>query len=115
MVAGFEAAAGSQRVTFQVQDRHRAQDCCLQCGPSAGQPRLCTGGECHGTGDPAGSSQLGGSERAGRKRGGIRGAESPCQATLVPWGSLGLEISASAFPSFHLSHPFAWPLLHRPN
>ncbi|XP_075273474.1 von Willebrand factor A domain-containing protein 5B2 isoform X2 [Opisthocomus hoazin] len=44
VVAGFEAAAGSQRVTFQVQDRHRAQDCCLQCGPSAGQPRLCTGG-----------------------------------------------------------------------
>ncbi|NWS65694.1 VW5B2 protein, partial [Crotophaga sulcirostris] len=28
VVAGFEAAAGSRRVRFQVQNRHRAQDCC---------------------------------------------------------------------------------------
>ncbi|KFR00554.1 von Willebrand factor A domain-containing protein 5B2, partial [Nipponia nippon] len=27
-VAGCEAAVGSRRVTFQVQNRHRAQDCC---------------------------------------------------------------------------------------
>ncbi|XP_054691317.1 von Willebrand factor A domain-containing protein 5B2 isoform X1 [Grus americana] len=44
VVAGFEAAAGSRRVTFQVQNRHRAQDCCLQCGPSPGRPRRCAGG-----------------------------------------------------------------------
>ncbi|NWV13728.1 VW5B2 protein, partial [Ptilonorhynchus violaceus] len=28
VVAGFEAAVGSRRVTFQVQNRHRVQDCC---------------------------------------------------------------------------------------
>ncbi|NXS52414.1 VW5B2 protein, partial [Brachypteracias leptosomus] len=28
VVAGFEAVVGSRRVTFQVQNRHRAQDCC---------------------------------------------------------------------------------------
>ncbi|XP_049658517.1 von Willebrand factor A domain-containing protein 5B2 isoform X1 [Accipiter gentilis] len=44
VVAGFEAAVGSRRVTFQVQNRHRAQDCCLQCGPSPGRPRRCAGG-----------------------------------------------------------------------
>ncbi|KAM9279360.1 von Willebrand factor A domain-containing protein 5B2 [Morus bassanus] len=44
VVAGFEAVVGSRRVTFQVQNRHRAQDCCLQCGPSPGQPRRCAGG-----------------------------------------------------------------------
>ncbi|KAM6127450.1 LOW QUALITY PROTEIN: von Willebrand factor A domain-containing protein 5B2 [Phoenicopterus ruber ruber] len=44
VVAGFEAAAGSRRVTFQVQNRHRAQDCCLQCGPSPSRPRRCAGG-----------------------------------------------------------------------
>ncbi|XP_075617973.1 von Willebrand factor A domain-containing protein 5B2 isoform X1 [Balearica regulorum gibbericeps] len=44
VVASFEAAAGSRRVTFQVQNRHRAQDCCLQCGPSPGRPRRCAGG-----------------------------------------------------------------------
>ncbi|XP_074955246.1 von Willebrand factor A domain-containing protein 5B2 isoform X1 [Phalacrocorax aristotelis] len=44
VVAGFEAVAGSRRVTFQVQNRHRAQDCCLQCGPSPGQPRRCASG-----------------------------------------------------------------------
>ncbi|XP_061861874.1 von Willebrand factor A domain-containing protein 5B2 [Colius striatus] len=44
VVAGFEAAVGSRRVTFHVQNRHRAQDCCLQCGPNAGRPRRCTAG-----------------------------------------------------------------------
>lgn len=77
-MAGFEAAAGSRRVTFQVQNRHRAQDCCLQCGPSPGRPRRCAGGKCGGVGDPVGSSWLGRSERAGMKYGGVRGAESPC-------------------------------------
>ncbi|KAM6122195.1 von Willebrand factor A domain-containing protein 5B2 [Pterocles gutturalis] len=44
VVASFEAAAGSRRVTFQVQNRHRAQDCCLQCGHSPSRPRHCAGG-----------------------------------------------------------------------
>ncbi|XP_074009494.1 von Willebrand factor A domain-containing protein 5B2 [Numenius arquata] len=44
VVAGFEAAAGSRQVTFQVQNRHRAQDCCLQSGPGPGRPRRCAGG-----------------------------------------------------------------------
>ncbi|XP_074446826.1 von Willebrand factor A domain-containing protein 5B2 isoform X1 [Larus michahellis] len=44
VVSGFEAVVGSRRVTFQVQNRHRAQDCCLQCGPSPGRPRRCAGG-----------------------------------------------------------------------
>ncbi|XP_076197352.1 von Willebrand factor A domain-containing protein 5B2 isoform X2 [Aptenodytes patagonicus] len=44
VVAGFEAVVGSRRVTFQVQNRHRAQDCCLQCGPSPGRLRRCAGG-----------------------------------------------------------------------
>lgn len=48
VVAGFEAAAGSRRVTFQVQSRHRAQDCCLECRISPGRPRRCAAGEYHG-------------------------------------------------------------------
>ncbi|XP_050164113.1 von Willebrand factor A domain-containing protein 5B2 isoform X4 [Myiozetetes cayanensis] len=44
VVAGFEAAVGSRRVTFQVQNRHRAQDCCLQCSPSPGRPCRCASG-----------------------------------------------------------------------
>ncbi|KAK2530920.1 Vwa5b2 [Columba livia] len=44
VVAGFEAVAGSRRVTFQVQNRHRARDCCLQCGPSPSRPRRCASG-----------------------------------------------------------------------
>ncbi|XP_069720967.1 von Willebrand factor A domain-containing protein 5B2 [Phaenicophaeus curvirostris] len=44
VVAGFEAVTGSRRVTFQVQNRHRAQDCCLQCGPSSGRPCCCASG-----------------------------------------------------------------------
>ncbi|XP_052542169.1 von Willebrand factor A domain-containing protein 5B2 isoform X1 [Tympanuchus pallidicinctus] len=44
LVAGFEAVVGSRRVTFQVQSRHRAQDCCLQCGSSPGRPRRCASG-----------------------------------------------------------------------
>lgn len=52
VVAGFEAAVGSRRVSFQVQNRHRAQDCCLQCGSSPSRPRRCAGGKCHAMGDP---------------------------------------------------------------
>ncbi|RMC02021.1 hypothetical protein DUI87_21183 [Hirundo rustica rustica] len=44
VVAGFEAAVGSRRVTFQLQNRHRVQDCCLQCSPSPGRPRRCASG-----------------------------------------------------------------------
>lgn len=62
VVASFEAAAGSRRVTFQVQNRHRAQDCCLQCIPNPGQPQHCAGGKCCCTGDSAGPSWLGGSK-----------------------------------------------------
>ncbi|XP_057886961.1 von Willebrand factor A domain-containing protein 5B2 isoform X2 [Melospiza georgiana] len=50
VVAGFEAAAGGRRVTFQLQSRQRVQECCLQCGPGIGpgpgpgRPRRCTSG-----------------------------------------------------------------------
>lgn len=44
-MAGFEAAAGSRRVTFQLQNRQRVQECCLQCSPSPGRPRRCSSGE----------------------------------------------------------------------
>ncbi|XP_077040175.1 von Willebrand factor A domain-containing protein 5B2 isoform X1 [Agelaius phoeniceus] len=44
VVAGFEAAAGSRRVTFQLQSRQRVQECCLQCSPSPGRPRRCNSG-----------------------------------------------------------------------
>ncbi|XP_051482933.1 von Willebrand factor A domain-containing protein 5B2 [Apus apus] len=44
VVTSFEAAVGSRHVTFQVQSRHRAQDCCLHCGPSPSRPRRCAGG-----------------------------------------------------------------------
>ncbi|XP_039569500.1 von Willebrand factor A domain-containing protein 5B2 isoform X3 [Passer montanus] len=44
VVAGFEAAVGSRRVTFQLQNRHRVQDCCLQCSPSPGRLRRCASG-----------------------------------------------------------------------
>ncbi|TRZ23045.1 hypothetical protein HGM15179_004084 [Zosterops borbonicus] len=44
VVAGFEAEVGSRRVTFQLQNRHRVQDCCLQCSPSPGRLRRCASG-----------------------------------------------------------------------
>ncbi|XP_065604034.1 von Willebrand factor A domain-containing protein 5B2 [Cyrtonyx montezumae] len=44
VVAGFEAVTSSRRVTFQVQSRHRAQECCLECGTSPGRPRRCASG-----------------------------------------------------------------------
>ncbi|KAM9378756.1 von Willebrand factor A domain-containing protein 5B2 [Phaethornis superciliosus] len=44
VVAGFEAVVGSRRVTFQVQKRHRVQDCCLQCSHSPGRPQRCASG-----------------------------------------------------------------------
>lgn len=112
VVSGFEAVVGSRRVTFQVQNRHRAQDCCLQCGPSPGRPRRCAGGECGGEGGPVGSSWPGGSERAGTKRGEIRGAESPCQATLLPWGGLwGWNLSLP-FPLLGLYPSLCVAVLH---
>ncbi|KAM9127426.1 von Willebrand factor A domain-containing protein 5B2 [Pangshura tecta] len=44
VVAGFEAVTGSRSVTFQIQNRHRAEDCCVDCSPSLGQPLLCPNG-----------------------------------------------------------------------
>ncbi|XP_071608604.1 von Willebrand factor A domain-containing protein 5B2 [Heliangelus exortis] len=44
VVSGFEAVVGSRRVTFQVQNRHRVQDCCLQCSHSPGRPHRCASG-----------------------------------------------------------------------
>lgn len=82
VVAGFEAAVGSRRVTFQVQSRHRAQDCCLECRTSPGRPRRCAAGEYHGA-------------TIRMARWGHHGLESPSQAIPVPWRLLGLEIPAS--------------------
>uniref|UniRef100_A0A8C8RHE8 von Willebrand factor A domain containing 5B2 n=1 Tax=Pelusios castaneus TaxID=367368 RepID=A0A8C8RHE8_9SAUR len=44
VVAGFEAMTGSRSITFQIQNRHRAEDCCVDCSPSLGQPLLCSNG-----------------------------------------------------------------------
>uniref|UniRef100_A0A8C4VW32 von Willebrand factor A domain containing 5B2 n=1 Tax=Gopherus evgoodei TaxID=1825980 RepID=A0A8C4VW32_9SAUR len=44
VVAGFEAVTGSRSITFQIQNRHRAEDCCVDCSPSLGQPLLCPNG-----------------------------------------------------------------------
>uniref|UniRef100_A0A8C0IT27 von Willebrand factor A domain containing 5B2 n=1 Tax=Chelonoidis abingdonii TaxID=106734 RepID=A0A8C0IT27_CHEAB len=44
VVAGFEAVTGSRSITFQIQNRHRAEDCCVDCRPSLGQPLLCPNG-----------------------------------------------------------------------
>ncbi|XP_034638239.1 von Willebrand factor A domain-containing protein 5B2 isoform X1 [Trachemys scripta elegans] len=44
VVAGFEAVTGSRSITFQIQNRHRAEDCCVDCSPSLGQPLLCANG-----------------------------------------------------------------------
>ncbi|XP_067392606.1 von Willebrand factor A domain-containing protein 5B2 [Emydura macquarii macquarii] len=44
VVAGFEAVTGSRSITFQIQNRHRAEDCCVDCSPSLGQPLLCSNG-----------------------------------------------------------------------
>lgn len=100
-MAGFEAAVGSRRVTFQVQNRHRVQDCCLQCSPSPGRLRRCASGKCCAMGGAVGCSWPGG--LGGRvKCGGVQGAESPYPATPVPGKSLGLEISVSPLPSLHL-------------
>uniref|UniRef100_A0A674J8Q3 von Willebrand factor A domain containing 5B2 n=1 Tax=Terrapene triunguis TaxID=2587831 RepID=A0A674J8Q3_9SAUR len=44
VVAGFEAMTGSRSITFQIQNRHRAEDCCVDCSPSLGQPLLCANG-----------------------------------------------------------------------
>lgn len=110
VVAGFEAAVGSRRVTFQLQNRHRVQDCCLQCSPSPGRLRRCASGECCGMAGAVGSSWPGGSERARGKSGGIQGAESPYQATPVPGGwAGGLNVSPTSTSSGALLS-FAQPL-----
>uniref|UniRef100_A0A8B9SPW2 VIT domain-containing protein n=1 Tax=Anas platyrhynchos TaxID=8839 RepID=A0A8B9SPW2_ANAPL len=83
VVAGFEAAAGSRRVTFQVQSRHRAQDCCLECRTSPGRPRRCAAGEYHGA-----------TIRMARW-GAPRAGEAPARPSQVPWRLLGLEIPVS--------------------
>nr|XP_025034976.1 von Willebrand factor A domain-containing protein 5B2 [Pelodiscus sinensis] len=44
VVAGFEAATGSRKITFQMQNRHRAEECCADCSPSLGQPLFCSNG-----------------------------------------------------------------------
>lgn len=67
VVAGFEAAVGSRRVTFQVQNRHRVQECCLQCSPSPGRLRRCASGKCHrAKGAAVGCSWPGGSGGRGK-------------------------------------------------
>uniref|UniRef100_A0ACB8FBN5 Uncharacterized protein n=1 Tax=Sphaerodactylus townsendi TaxID=933632 RepID=A0ACB8FBN5_9SAUR len=44
VVAGFEAVTGSRTFTFQIQNRHKAEDCCLDCGSNSNQPLCCTNG-----------------------------------------------------------------------
>lgn len=114
-MAGFEAAVGSRRVTFQLQNRHRVQDCCLQCSPSPGRLRRCAGGECRGMAGAVGSSWPGGSEWARGKSGRIQGAESPYQAIPVPrgvgWRSQCLPYLHLFWGSAVLHTAFVTPLL----
>ncbi|XP_077204326.1 von Willebrand factor A domain-containing protein 5B2 isoform X2 [Paroedura picta] len=44
VVAGFEAVTGSRNLTFQIQNRHRTEDCCLDCSSTLNQPLRCTSG-----------------------------------------------------------------------
>ncbi|XP_054838716.1 von Willebrand factor A domain-containing protein 5B2 [Eublepharis macularius] len=44
VVAGFEAVTGGRTFTFQIQNRHRAEDCCLDCSSTLNQPLRCTNG-----------------------------------------------------------------------
>ncbi|XP_060098643.1 von Willebrand factor A domain-containing protein 5B2 [Heteronotia binoei] len=44
VVAGFEAMTGSRTFTFQIQNKHRAEDCCLDCSSTLNQPVRCTNG-----------------------------------------------------------------------
>nr|XP_056705969.1 von Willebrand factor A domain-containing protein 5B2 [Euleptes europaea] len=44
VVASFEAVTGSRTFTFQIQNRHKAEDCCLDCSSTSNQPLCCTNG-----------------------------------------------------------------------
>ncbi|XP_042314499.1 von Willebrand factor A domain-containing protein 5B2 [Sceloporus undulatus] len=44
VISGFEAATGSRTFTFQIQNRLRMEDCCLDCNASWDQPLCCTNG-----------------------------------------------------------------------
>lgn len=115
VVASFEAAVGSRRVTFQLQNRHRAQDCCLQCSPSPGRLRRCAGGECRGMGGAVWCSWQGGAELAVGKSGGIQGAESPYQATPdlgVLWGWRSQCLLSPPSTSSGALSSFAQPSCH---
>uniref|UniRef100_A0A8D0HBU2 VIT domain-containing protein n=1 Tax=Sphenodon punctatus TaxID=8508 RepID=A0A8D0HBU2_SPHPU len=46
VVASFEAVTGGRSVTYQIQNRRRAEDCCVDCSPSLSQPLRCTNGKC---------------------------------------------------------------------
>ncbi|XP_062832919.1 von Willebrand factor A domain-containing protein 5B2 isoform X1 [Anolis carolinensis] len=44
VVSSFEAATGSRASTFQIQNRPRMEECCLDCNASWNQPLRCTNG-----------------------------------------------------------------------
>ncbi|XP_006260857.4 von Willebrand factor A domain-containing protein 5B2 [Alligator mississippiensis] len=44
VVAGFEAETGGRSITFQIQNRRHAEDCCAECSPGLGQPLRCANG-----------------------------------------------------------------------
>ncbi|XP_061493460.1 von Willebrand factor A domain-containing protein 5B2 isoform X2 [Rhineura floridana] len=44
VVSSFEAVAGNQTSTFQIQNRPRVEDCCIDCNASWNQPLCCTNG-----------------------------------------------------------------------
>lgn len=88
-MAGFEAAVGSRRVTFQVQNRHRLQDCCLQCSPSPGRLRRCARGKCLAwvvlLGVPGQEPQNGQGGSVGGYEG-LRAPARPPQCLVGLWG-----------------------------
>lgn len=45
VVAGFEAETGGRSITFQIQNRRHAEDCCAECSPGLGQPLRCANGK----------------------------------------------------------------------
>ncbi|XP_062987919.1 von Willebrand factor A domain-containing protein 5B2 [Elgaria multicarinata webbii] len=44
VISSFEAVTGSRTFTFQIQNRPRVEDCCLDCTASWNQPLRCTNG-----------------------------------------------------------------------
>ncbi|XP_053166305.1 von Willebrand factor A domain-containing protein 5B2 isoform X2 [Hemicordylus capensis] len=44
VIASFEAVTGSRTSTFQIQNRPRVEDCCLDCNSSLPQPLHCSNG-----------------------------------------------------------------------